>query len=105
MSLYKLFGGFILADLLVSACSNKPSQNVIIADTIEGQSRQFAEKIAQKNSWPIHKRMVSDILQEDSLAKISSLVLPSSQLNQLHYRDLNALKRYLEAGGGLLVVK
>ncbi|WP_237586769.1 PQQ-dependent sugar dehydrogenase [Pontibacter russatus] len=42
---------------------------------------------------------------EDSLRQFSRLLLPFSALNTFDYRAINALKRYMEAGGGVVAVK
>ncbi|HLR33693.1 MAG TPA: PQQ-dependent sugar dehydrogenase, partial [Fodinibius sp.] len=76
-----------------------------MADTIGEGPQHLIEKVAQKKGWSIREQKTRDMIQEDSLAEISSIVLPSSQLNQVNYRSLNALKRYLEAGGGFILVK
>ena len=44
-------------------------------------------------------------LSEDSLALYSAVVIPLSELDDLYYRDRNALERYLESGGGILAIK
>lgn len=63
------------------------------------------QQIAGKPGWGVVKAVDPHLFEEDSLQQFSNVFITFSSLNQLDHRAITALKRYLEAGGGVVAVK
>ncbi|GEO02511.1 hypothetical protein AAE02nite_01750 [Adhaeribacter aerolatus] len=69
-----------------------------------GLESQLSE-LAAKARWQLTKANEANSLQDDSLAQYSTLVIPFSAINGLNHKGITSLKRYLEAGGGVVALK
>jgi cytochrome c len=92
---------FLLTVLFLYSCSNHRSSKQILV-----YANSAAVPFLQDSSGSLRKMIVinSDTFpDEDSLHSISCILTTFSRLNRMDYRAVNALKRYLEAGGGGVV--
>ncbi|QMU28644.1 PQQ-dependent sugar dehydrogenase [Adhaeribacter radiodurans] len=62
------------------------------------------EKTNTKANWQITKALNSSYLVDDSLKNFQRLVLSSFSLSQLNHRQITSLRRFMEAGGGILAL-
>ncbi len=69
------------------------------------QLEKQLQQTAGKSGWKITKATDLNSFQEDSLQHFSSILITFSALNQLNHQAITAIKRYLEAGGGVVAVK
>lgn len=112
MRLRYLYLLFLLA--LLTACTVKtaldrltikrpPTRILLYSDKplIEAQ----VPETAAKADWQVTKAVDKNYFVEDSLRNFSSLLLPFSSLHTLDHKNITALKRYLEAGGGVVAIK
>jgi cytochrome c len=95
----------LLIGLIIVSCS--PSrQSIKILYFSKDSTDLHALKLknaGKKNGWKIIVTSNEQYFNEDSLSQMSAVFLPFSSLNQLGYRAIPVLKRYLEAGGGGIV--
>lgn len=93
---------------LLTACGAKRSVTRILCYTKNTESpwvKQLQEA-GQKEGWQIVLTGDRQYFQDDSLKGFSAVCVPFSLTDSLNYRDIPALKRYAEAGGGgILAVK
>lgn len=93
---------------LLSACGAKRSVTRILCYTKNAESSwvKQLQEAGQKEGWQIVFTGDRQYFQDDSLRGFSAVCLPFSLTDSLNYRNIPALKRYAEAGGGgILAVK
>jgi cytochrome c len=98
---------WLLLTLGLSACtspSKRTETNILLFTSPEERSG-IADQLLQNanHSWKYVKTSDVTYLQDDSLKKFSSIVIPFSAINTLNTMEIIAIKRYLEAGGGGMV--
>lgn len=93
---------FLLFASLFSACTNQRTEKILLVINLPDENARWMDS----DQWLI-RNIDTELhgLSEDSLASYSALVIQLSELDGLYYRDRNALERYLESGGGMLVIK
>lgn len=101
----------LLLSLLTGICACTPTakrsetRTLVYADTsglyIEEQLQHTTETSAESYI----KAADLAYFHDDSLRQFSSLLLPFSALNRFDHRAITALKRYAEAGGGMVAIK
>lgn len=86
---------------------NAKQQNTRIL--IFSGAASFAERqlqdLAVKARWQVSKAAETSYFPDDSLAQYSSIFISFSAFNNLNHRNITSLKRYLEAGGGVVAIK
>ncbi|SKA34039.1 cytochrome c [Chitinophaga eiseniae] len=93
---------------LLTACGAKRSVTRILCYTKNTESAwvKQLQEAGQKEGWQIVLTGDRQYFQDDSLKNFSAVCVPFSLTDSLNYRDIPALKRYAEAGGGgILAVK
>lgn len=97
-----LYVSVLLSGIFLYGCSNKRSAKTILNYT----SKTGESMLMDSNSttgWKIVTVNNTSFPPADSLKEISCVLTTFSMLNHLDFRGVNALKRYLEAGGGGVV--
>ncbi|PSR52756.1 PKD domain-containing protein [Adhaeribacter arboris] len=61
--------------------------------------------VGTSTNWQIVKAADKSYLVEDSLKKFPRLLTSTSALSQMDHRQITSLKRFLEAGGGVVALK
>lgn len=94
--------------VLLFACTSKRPVTRILCYTTNRESgwvKQLQETAA-KEGWQVVLTADRHLFQEDSLREFSAVCLPFSLTDSLDFRNVPALKRYAESGGGgILAVK
>jgi len=101
-------GLFLFICLIIVACSpGRESIKILYfsRDSTDVHASQL-KSAAERNGWQLVIANNQKYFQEDSLSQISAIFLPFSSLNQLDYKSIPGLKRYLEAGrGGIVTIR
>lgn len=89
-------------------CTSKSLQRtetkiLYFTDKANPQVEESLRNITERSGWDMTKGADLQYFHEDSLQQFSSIFITFSSLNQLNHRAINAMKRYLEAGGGGVV--
>lgn len=95
----------LLTSLILGSCSptRKPIKILYFSkDTTDVHAGKL-KNAGKKNGWKIILTTDEQYFRDDSLSQMNAVFLPFSSLNQLGYKSVPALKRYLEAGGGGIV--
>ena len=95
----------LLTSMIIVSCSPR-HQSIKILYFSKDSTDVHANKLknaGKKNGWKIIVTNDEHYFHEDSLSQMNAVFLPFSSLNQLGYKSVPALKRYLEAGGGGIV--
>ena len=95
----------LLTSMIIMSCSPR-HQLIKILYFSKDSTDVHANKLkneGKKNGWRIIVTNDEHYFHEDSLSQMNAVFLPFSSLNQLGYKSVPALKRYLEAGGGGIV--
>ncbi len=97
---------FFLMILIIGACSptKKSIKILYFSKDIKGEQAEKLKNLALKNGWELLAADSEKYLHEDSLSKVNVIFLPFSALNKMGYQELPQLKRYLEAGGGVITM-
>lgn len=93
---------------LLTACGAKRSVTRILCYTKDttGTWVKNLQEAGQKQGWQIVLTGNRQYFQDDSLRGFSAVCIPFSGTDSLDYRNIPALKRYAEAGGGgILAIK
>lgn len=96
----------LLTSLFILSCSQTRKSTKILyfsKDSSAADTEKLAS-LSMKNGWDFIIKSDETYFQDDSLAQISTVFVAFSSLNQLGYQSVPALNRYLEAGGGIVVV-
>jgi cytochrome c len=96
------------AILLLFSCTDKRPVKKILCYAINQEDTWVKElkKSAARQGLQLVITGNRQIFQEDSLRKFSTICLPFSLTDSLNYRNIPAMKRYAESGGGgILAVK
>lgn len=98
----------LLICLVLVSCSPRRQSIKILyfsKDSTDLHANQL-KATAKKNGWEIIIANSEQYFHEDSLSQMNAVFLPFSSLNQLDYRSIPGLKRYLEAGrGGIVTIR
>lgn len=95
----------LAAVFLIAACSKtREVANVLYftKNTADNHVAQLMEA-GKKNGWKVLVSNDPSYFSEDSLKKFNTVALSFSALNELDYKSLPELKRYVESGGGGLI--
>ena len=105
MSTRNLYIVLLLSFSIISCKQTRKQANILYSDHISevGAFENIVEK-AKDREWYFTKMDDPASFPEDSLNDISAVVLGASDINKLDYRTAPQLKRYLEAGGGGIVI-
>lgn len=92
--------------IILVACTSKREQTKILlfTDGSELPLEKQLEELGASNGWTLVTSTEAGQLSEDSLKEFSAIVTDFSAINKLNHRSITILKRYLESGGGGLVV-
>ncbi|CAL1519530.1 PQQ-dependent sugar dehydrogenase [Chitinophaga sp. MM2321] len=93
---------------LLCACAGKRSVTRILCYTKDAESAwvKQLQETGKERGWEIVLTGDNQYFQEDSLKSFSAVCLPFSLTDSLSYRNIPALKRYAESGGGgILAIK
>ncbi|WP_236974162.1 PQQ-dependent sugar dehydrogenase [Membranihabitans maritimus] len=94
---------FILGMLTFWSCSDKRNEVRILTIGLNNDIHTEIQSLAKERSWLVETdsgRMVN----ADFIDSYSSVILPLSTLDNLYYRERNTIERYVEAGGGMVVL-
>lgn len=94
---------FILGMLTFWSCSDKRNEVRILTIGLNNDIHTEIQSLAKERSWLVETdsgRMVNT----DFIDSYSSVILPLSTLDNLYYRERNTIERYVEAGGGMVVL-
>ena len=91
--------------LLFISCSPGREQVHVLRIYDPSNDSQKWGKVCEDNNFLIDHRTDFSFLAEDSLDQISAIILDQVDLDPLNHYQANALKRYLQAGGGLLPIQ
>lgn len=97
----------LLLSLLLSACASKRDETKILLLT-EAENHSLEEilrDVAAESGWTIESAPLAEPLNDDFIAPFSTVVTTYSAMDHFDHRSLTALKRYLEAGGGVVAIK
>jgi cytochrome c len=100
---YRVLAGVLFISVMLLSCAKKREQRIVLDYTGNKGLQEVLAQAAEKNSWQVVQGNSKGFWEEDFLQQHSAVVITFSGLNHLGYRDLNALKRFLEAGGGGVV--
>lgn len=98
----------LLLLVLLFACTGKRSTTRILCYTTNRESSwvKSIQETVRKEGWQLVLTGDRHLFQEDSLREFSAVCLPFSLSDSLDFRQVPALKRYAEAGGGgILAIK
>src|SRR5690606_5938916 len=88
--------------LSITGCKSKRDQTIILHYSENGNKAEWLKELSTKD-WQVTNSNSPKMLNEDSLLKISAVVINISELNKLDHRSIPQLKMYLESGGGGIV--
>lgn len=103
---------FLLA--LLAACTAKSALTGLTTQQTPPKVLVYRKQAPLENQWSATAALKGwqvipsadkSYFQEDSLRTFNGISLPFSALHQLNHQALTALKRYLEAGGGVVAIK
>ncbi|WP_079473202.1 PQQ-dependent sugar dehydrogenase [Chitinophaga ginsengisegetis] len=89
------------------ACSgSRGSKKIVLFATpaVTDSLKQQLERAAASNGWLLQVTTDRHFFQEDSLAGCSAVVSMLSDVDSMGHREVVSLRRYLEAGGGWMLV-
>lgn len=91
--------------MIIVSCSptHQPIKILYFSKDITDVHANKLKNAGRENGWKIIVTNDEHYFHEDSLSQMNAVFLPFSSLNQLGYKSVPALKRYLEAGGGGIV--
>lgn len=100
--------GFLLliVSLLIVSCSKTRPSTKVLYYFLNNQDApsEVLRNTANSRNWEIIVTGDEQYFSDDSLSEISVVFLRYSSLNGLGHRSIPALKRYMEAGGGGIVI-
>lgn len=95
----------IVSLLLVSCSKTRPSTKILYFSPNDLDiSSEVLENTANSRNLELVVTGDEQYLSDDSLSQISAVIIPNSSMNWLGHRSIPALKRYMEAGGGGIVI-
>lgn len=96
----------ILLLAVLAACTGKrPVRVLYYTSNNDHHTINTLQEIVEKQGGSITLTGRQQYFREDSLEAFSAVCLPLSLADSLDHRSITALKRYLEAGGGLLIIR
>jgi cytochrome c len=96
----------LIISLLIVSCSKTRQSEKILYFSLNNQDK-FSKELkntGNSSNWEVIVTGNEQYLSDDSLSQISAIILSYSSLNGLGHRSIPALKRYMEAGGGGIVI-
>lgn len=91
--------------LVIAFSCTQPRDEVRILNAGLGQeAKEELQQLSEKEGWIWSEEDIEGMSEED-IAWYSAVVISVSDLDELYYRDRNTLERYVEAGGGLVVIQ
>ncbi|MDQ3291810.1 MAG: PQQ-dependent sugar dehydrogenase [Bacteroidota bacterium] len=110
----KILFYFLFFSILITSCTgrknitgktNQSSHSRILVLCNNSLLEEQLQKTETSAKWIIAELPVKNYVVEDSLKNYHLLLLPFSTLHQLDHRNLTTLKRFMEAGGGVIAFK
>src|SRR5690554_5580608 len=105
MSARNVYIVLLLGCAIIGCKQRREKTNILYSDRIPGESvfRNLIER-PEDREWYFTKIEDNASFSEESHNNISAVVLGIGDINNLNYRTAPQLKRYLESGGGGIVI-
>src|SRR5690625_1477233 len=94
----------ILMLVITLSCTQPRDEIRILSVDLDSHSLEELQIISDRKGWELDTGHLDGIGREE-ISNYSSIMIPVSVLDGLYYKDRNTLERYVQAGGGLIVVQ
>lgn len=94
----------ILMFIIALSCTQPRDEIRILSVGLDAHSQEELQIISDRKGWELDTGQL-DGIQSEEISIYSSVMMTVSALDGLYYKDRNTLERYVEAGGGLIVVQ